>query len=55
MLFGRNNTLSIRKQMMLKHKEKVEKNLRQTYVYLEQIHYKLAFYDLQEKELNMLP
>lgn len=50
-----NSTLSIRKQMMLDHKEKVEEELRQTYKYLEQIHYKLALYDLQERELNRLP
>ncbi|OZB90814.1 MerR family transcriptional regulator [Paenibacillus sp. XY044] len=50
------STLKIRKQMMLKHKEKVENDLRETYKNLEQINYKLALYDLQEKGLSkMLP
>ncbi|WP_079914884.1 MerR family transcriptional regulator [Paenibacillus sp. 32352] len=50
------STLKIRKQMMLKHKEKVEKDLSETIKYLEQINYKLALYDLQEKGLTkMLP
>ncbi|MCM2583042.1 MULTISPECIES: MerR family transcriptional regulator [Bacillus] len=50
------NTLTMRKQMMLTHKEKVEKELSKTIKYLEQINYKLALYDMQEKELNkMLP
>lgn len=50
------STLKIRKQMMLKHKEKVERVLRETYKNLEQINYKLALYDLQEKGLSkMLP
>ncbi|GIO64664.1 MerR family transcriptional regulator [Paenibacillus sp. SSG-1] len=50
------STLKIRKQMMLKHKEKVERDLRETYKNLEQINYKLALYDLQEKGLSkMLP
>ncbi|WP_145029407.1 MerR family transcriptional regulator [Paenibacillus sp. Y412MC10] len=46
------STLKIRKQMMLKHKEKVERDLRETYKNLEQINYKLALYDLQEKGLS---
>lgn len=50
------STLKIRKQMMHKHKEKVERDLRETYKNLEQINYKLALYDLQEKGLSkMLP
>ncbi|ASR47501.1 MerR family transcriptional regulator [Paenibacillus kribbensis] len=50
------STLKSRKQMMLKHKKKVEKDLLQTYKYLEQINYKLALYDVQEKELSkMMP
>ncbi|WP_145948704.1 MerR family transcriptional regulator [Paenibacillus sp. Y412MC10] len=50
------STLKIRKQMMLKHKEKVERDLKETYKNLEQINYKLALYDLQEKGLSkMLP
>ena len=50
------STLKIRKQMMLKHKEKVEKDLSKTIRNLERINYKLALYDMQEKELNpMLP
>jgi Predicted transcriptional regulators len=50
------STLNIRKQMMLKHKEKVERNLSDTLKHLEQINYKLALYDLQEKGLaKMLP
>lgn len=50
------STLKIRKQMMLKHKEKVEKDLSETIKYLEQINYKLALYDMQEKGLaKMLP
>lgn len=50
------STLTLRKQMMLNHKAKVEEELRQMYKYLEQINYKLALYDLQEKGLNrMLP
>ncbi|MBB6633191.1 MerR family transcriptional regulator [Cohnella thailandensis] len=50
------STLNMRKQMMLKHKEKIEKNLSDTLKYLEQINYKLAIYDMQEKGLaKMLP
>jgi DNA-binding transcriptional MerR regulator len=50
------STLAIRKQMMLDHRAKVEEDLRQTYKYLEQINYKLALYDMQEKGLmKMLP
>ncbi|MDV3451208.1 MerR family transcriptional regulator [Bacillus safensis] len=50
------STLKRRKQMMLKHKEKVEKDLSETIKYLEQINYKLALYDMQEKGLaKMLP
>ncbi|MEC0259338.1 MerR family transcriptional regulator [Paenibacillus lautus] len=48
------STLTFRKQMMLNHKAKVEEELRQKYKYLEQINYKLALYDLQEKGLNRL-
>ncbi|RRJ63496.1 MerR family transcriptional regulator [Paenibacillus oralis] len=43
------STLNMRKQMMLEHKKKVEKDLAATYRYLEQINYKLALYDIQEK------
>lgn len=50
------STLDIRKQMMLRHKEKVEKDLSETIKHLEQINYKLALYDMQEKGLGkMLP
>ncbi|MGF9696465.1 MULTISPECIES: MerR family transcriptional regulator [Paenibacillus] len=50
------NTLELRKQMMLIHKEKVEKDLSETIKSLEQINYKLALYDMQEKGLaKMLP
>lgn len=43
------STLKMRKQMMLEHKKKIENDLAKTYKYLEQINYKLALYDLQEK------
>ncbi|WP_159888155.1 MerR family transcriptional regulator [Paenibacillus puerhi] len=50
------NTLKLRKQMMLKHKEKVERDLSETVKCLERINYKLALYDMQEKGLTkMLP
>ncbi|WP_018751924.1 MerR family transcriptional regulator [Paenibacillus sanguinis] len=50
------STLDIRKQMMLRHKEKVEKDLSETIKHLEQINYKLALYDMQGKGLGkMLP
>lgn len=50
------STLQLRKEMMLKHKEKVEKDLAETVKNLEKINYKLAFYDMQEKRMNkMLP
>lgn len=50
------STLKLRKQMMLEHKAKVESDLAETYKYLAQINYKLAFYDLQEKGVaKMLP
>lgn len=43
------STFTKRKQMMLKHKEKVEKDVADTLKYLEIINYKLALYDMQEK------
>jgi DNA-binding transcriptional MerR regulator len=50
------STLKLRRQMMLKHKAKVEKDLSETIKHLEQINYKLALYDMQERGLtNMLP
>lgn len=49
-------TLKTRKQMMLEHKHKVETELARTFGYLEQINYKLALYDMQEKKIQqMLP
>ena len=41
--------------MMLKHKKKVEEQLQETYSYLEKINYKLAFYDIHEKDLKIQP
>ncbi|MRN52407.1 MerR family transcriptional regulator [Paenibacillus monticola] len=50
------STLRKRKQMMLDHKGKVEKNVAETLKYLETINYKLALYDFQEKGFTkMLP
>ncbi|TRZ40228.1 MerR family transcriptional regulator [Niallia circulans] len=48
-------SISERKEMMLKHKKKVEEQLQETYSYLEKINYKLAFYDIHEKDLKILP
>lgn len=49
------SSLSERKQMMINHKTKIEQQMRELYKYLEQINYKLALYDVQEKALNQLP
>ncbi|WP_322552629.1 MerR family transcriptional regulator (plasmid) [Priestia megaterium] len=49
------SSLSERKQMMINHKAKIEQQMRELYKYLEQINYKLALYDVQEKALNQLP
>lgn len=49
------STIQERKQMMLNHKTKIDEQIMKSYKYLEKINYKLALYDLQEKELKMLP
>ncbi|MBG9915311.1 MerR family transcriptional regulator [Bacillus sonorensis] len=49
------SSLPKRKQMMIDHKAKIEQKMRELYKYLEQINYKLALYDVQEKTLNQLP
>ncbi|MGG6311855.1 MerR family transcriptional regulator [Paenibacillus macerans] len=50
------STFRQRKQMMLDHKEKVEKNVAEILKYLEIINYKLALYDIQEKGMfRMMP
>ena len=46
------STISERRNMMLQHKKKVEADMSQTYLHLEQINYKLALYDTLEAGLN---
>ena len=48
-------SIAERKEMMLIHKKKVEEQLKETYRYLEKINYKLAYYDIHEKGLELLP
>jgi DNA-binding transcriptional MerR regulator len=45
-------TISERKEIMRSHKEKVEKEMMHLYSCLEKINYKLALYDVREKELQ---
>lgn len=49
------STLQERKEMMLNHKKKVEELQKQLNTYLEKINYKLALYDVQEREPFILP
>jgi DNA-binding transcriptional MerR regulator len=45
------NTIPERKQMMLEHKKKAEEQLAQTLKHLRRINYKLALYDVMEKNI----
>ena len=46
------STISERKTMMLHHKEEIEKSMRQLYLNLDKINYKLALYDVLESQID---
>lgn len=48
-----NSTIPERKQMMLDHKAKVQKQLSQTLKYLEKVNYKLALYDVMLQQVRL--
>ncbi|WP_411342899.1 MerR family transcriptional regulator [Paenibacillus sp. WLX1005] len=48
-------SITQRKQLMLDHKAKVERDLQQTLSYLEKINYKIAMYEFQENQFKKLP
>lgn len=48
-------TVPARKEIMRRHKEKVERQMMHLYSCLEMINYKLALYDVREKTLTALP
>ena len=47
------STIPERKQMMLDHKAKVQKQLSQTLKYLEKVNYKLALYDVMLQQVRL--
>jgi DNA-binding transcriptional MerR regulator len=49
------STIHERKEIMRNHKVKVEEQMALFHKYLEKINYKLALYDVMEKELKTMP
>ncbi|MDO3411318.1 MerR family transcriptional regulator [Saccharibacillus sp. CPCC 101409] len=45
-------TIPERKQMMLQHKKEIERSIKELYLNLDKINYKLALYDVMETQLN---
>lgn len=46
------STISERKQMMLQHKKEIERSMKELYLNLDKINYKLALYDVMETQIT---